>query len=155
KQDSIKQNRARLLAEASGYQLELAEAHQEQAKLRLQLQVLSNEKSDLISRQNHLLAEKQALQAERDRLLSAAGNSSDSVKTTTDQNIASLTTMIDDLSGQRNQLERELNETRLALGEAQNRIAALKLTSSSEPSEPPNGESQKQGSELSLSVIQE
>jgi signal transduction histidine kinase len=155
KQDSIKQNRARLLAEASGYQLELAEAHQEQAKLRLQLQVLSNEKSDLISRQNHLQAEKQALQAERDQLLSVTGISPDSIPSSSDKNIASLTTMIDDLSSQRNQLERELNETRSALGEAQNRIATLKLTSSSEPHEETNGEVGKQGSELSLSAIQE
>ncbi|MBA3870459.1 MAG: hypothetical protein H0X30_15055, partial [Anaerolineae bacterium] len=157
KQDSIKQNRARLLAEASGYQLELAEAHQEQAKLRLQLQVLSNEKSDLNSRQNHLLAEKQALQAERDALLASSGNAPSNVIAGSDENITSLTAMIDDLSEQRNQLERELNETRSALGEAQNRISALKLTTEREPSEDAsaNGDGKKQDPELTLSVIQE
>ncbi len=154
KQDSIKQNRARLLAEASGYQLELAEAHQEQAKLRLQLQVLSNEKSDLISRQNHLLGEKQSLQAERDTLLAVSGNIPNNLKSG-DENITSLTAMIDDLSEQRNQLERELNETRSALGEAQNRISALKLTTEREPSEDTNGDGKKQDPALTLSVIQE
>jgi signal transduction histidine kinase len=155
KQDSIKQNRARLLAEASGYQLELAEAHQEQAKLRLQLQVLSNEKSDLTSRQNHLLAEKQALQAERDALLATSGNLPSGMKSNGDANIASLTAMIDDLSVQRNQLERELNETRSALGEAQNRISALKVTTERQPTTDEVEDGQKQSPELTLEVIQE
>lgn len=158
KQDSIKQNRARLLAEASGYQLELAEAHQEQAKLRLQLQILSNDKSDLISRQNHLIAEKQALQAERDQLLQQAGSQPAELGQAKDKNIESLTTLIDTVSEQRNQLERELNETRSMLAEAQNKASALRLSSgvSTQVDEQVDeSDNPKHDPELTLNVIQE
>ncbi len=156
KQDSIKQNRARLLAEASGYQLELAEAHQDQAKLRLQLQVLSNEKSDLVSRQNHLIAEKQALQAERDALLAQSGMQATSlIQPANDEHITSLTKMIDDLSEERNQLERELNETRTSLAEAQSKITKFKFTTEHQPIPDEGDDNEERDSDLTLSVIQE
>ncbi len=155
KQDAIKQNRARLLAEASGYQLELAEAHQDQAKLRLQLQIHSNEKSELISRQNHLIAEKQALQAERDALLAQSGTQSIGVTQPNDDHINSLTQMIDELSEQRGQLERELNEARSSLDEAQNKITTFKFTTEHEPIPEAGDDSEERESDLTLSVIQE
>ncbi len=157
KQDAIKQNRARLLAEASGYQLELAEAHQEQAKLRLQLQILSNEKSDLTSRVNHLTAEKQALQAERDTLLVQSGAQTSNLGQDNTEHISSLTKQIDELSEQRNRLEHELNETRSQLAEAQARITTLRLSSeaATEPEAVTNGENGKRDPELTLNVIQE
>jgi len=156
KQDSIKQNRARLLAEASGYQLELAEAHQDQAKLRLQLQILSNEKSDLTSRQNHLMAEKQALQAERDALLAQSGAQTvNASQPANDEHINSLTKMIDELSEQRNQLERELSEARTALGEAQNKITKFKFTAEHQPTPETTDDNEERDSDLTLNVIQE
>lgn len=157
KQDAIKANRARLLAEASGYQLELAEAHQEQAKLRLQLQILSNEKSDLTSRVNHLAAEKQALQAERDALSAQSGAPTTNLGQDNTEHISSLTKQIDDLSEHRNRLEHELNETRSLLSESQSRIATLRLSSetTTEPEAEATGESGKRDPELTLNVIQE
>jgi phage shock protein A len=47
KHDALKQQRARLMAEAAGYQMELEEVRQEQARLRTQVQVISDERSDL------------------------------------------------------------------------------------------------------------
>ncbi|MCA0453148.1 MAG: hypothetical protein LCI00_04155 [Chloroflexi bacterium] len=154
KQDSIKQNRARLLAEASGYQLELAESHQEQAKLRLQLQVLSNEKSDLITRQHNLEAEKQKLHAELDTILSQSDGVASSNPQVGNDNLNTLTRMIEDLSAQRSGLEKELNAARTALGEAQNKADALKFTPSTETSDETSTDGVPED-ELTLSVIQE
>lgn len=155
KQDSIKQNRARLLAEASGYQLELAESHQEQAKLRLQLQLLSNEKSDLISKLHHFEAEKQKLQAELDSLRSQTPDGSAAVAMATNENINTLTKMIEDLSAQRSGLEKELSAAHTALGEAQNKVNSMKFTAATATNDENSAQDRDNDPELTLNVIQE
>ncbi len=155
KQDAIKQHRARLLAETSGYQIELAEAHQEQAKLRAQIQQLAGERSDLTNRQNSLLAEKQALETERDMLLARTEGNRERIQQVGEDGVGSLTRMIESVSQERNQLERELNETQMLLAAAQNQIDMLKVRTNAMP--PDNGDTALPSyePEVLLGMIQE
>jgi signal transduction histidine kinase len=157
KQDAIKQNRARLLAEASGYQLELAEAHQEQAKLRVQLQLVADEKSELVKTQNGLLAEKQALETELNLLRARLDGDRDRLQQLGDDGVGSLTKMIEEMSEQRSQLEQELNRTQTQLADAQDRINMLQIRANSIPEAEANGTPafQKYDPDITLSVAQE
>ncbi|MEO8009182.1 MAG: histidine kinase dimerization/phospho-acceptor domain-containing protein, partial [Betaproteobacteria bacterium] len=127
KQESFKQQRARLIAEASGYQVELAEEHQEQAKLRVQIQQLADERSDLISMRDRLVGEKQALETERDLLMARSDGNRERLQQLGEDGVGSLTKMIEEVSDQRNQMERELNDTRTSLAAIQNELEMLQV----------------------------
>jgi signal transduction histidine kinase len=133
KQDAIKQNRTRLLAEAAGYQMELAEAHAEQAQLRAQIQELADSRSDLTRERDQLLAEKQALEMERDQLLARLEGDRDRVQQVGADGVGSLTRMIEEVSEQRNQLERELNETRTKLANVEDQLEMLSVRANADP----------------------
>lgn len=126
KQETLKQQRARLMAEASGYQMELEETRQEQARMRTQIQVLSDERSDLINIYDRIVAEKRALETERDQLLARLEGDRDRLQQIGTDGVGSLTRMIEDVSEQRNRLERELNETRSALAALEDQVAAYR-----------------------------
>ncbi len=127
KQDAIKEHRARLMAEAEGYRLELEETHEEQAQLRDQLQALSDERSDLMKRLDRLEAERQRLASERDQLMARVEGDRDRLQQIGTDSVGSLTEMIESLTEQRNQLEREVNQVRTALARAENQIEVLKV----------------------------
>ncbi|NWG16588.1 MAG: hypothetical protein HXY41_08135 [Chloroflexi bacterium] len=125
KHDAIKQQRARLLAEASAFQIEAEESRQEQARLRSQLQQLADERSDLISLRDRLLAEKKALEIDRDQLLARLEGQRDRLQQLGEDGVGSLTRMIEEVTEQRNHLERELNESRTTIATLQNQISLL------------------------------
>lgn len=127
KLDSIKEHRARLLAEAEGYRMELEEAHEEQAQLRAKLQQQSDERSELMKALDRLHAERQKLVNERDQLLARVEGDRDRLQQLGTDGVGSLTTMIEDLTEQRTQLERELHQTRNALHAAEDRIEMLQV----------------------------
>ncbi|MAS33500.1 MAG: hypothetical protein CL610_05800 [Anaerolineaceae bacterium] len=127
KLDAIKEHRARLLAEAEGYRLELEEAHEEQAKLRTRLQELSDDRSDLMKTIDRMHAEHQKLISERDQLLARVEGDRDRLQQLGTDGVGSLTGMIEDLTEQRNQLERELNQVRTALAAGEDRIEMLQV----------------------------
>ncbi len=127
KLDSIKEHRARLLAEAEGYRMELEEAHEEQAQLRSKLQQQSDDRSDLMKSLDRLHAERQKLINERDQLLARVEGDRDRLQQLGTDGVGSLTLMIEDLTEQRTQLERELNQTRTALSAAEDRIELLQV----------------------------
>ena len=127
KQESFKQQRARLIAEASGYQVELAEEHQGQAKLRVQIQQLADERSDLVSLRDRLVGEKQALETERDLLMARSDGNRERLQQLGEDGVGSLTKMIEDVSEQRNQMERELNDTRTSLAAIQSELEMLQV----------------------------
>ncbi len=156
RQESIKQQRARLLAEASGYQLELAEAHQEQAKLRVQLQELADERSELINHRDRLIAASQSLETERDQLIARSEGDRERVQQVGEDGVGSLTRMIESVSEQRNQLERELNETRSRLAEVQNRLDMVQIRATAEDeADRANGSISHSNPELLLGMVQE
>lgn len=155
KQETFKQQRARLIAEASGYQVELAEAHQEQAKLRVQLQQLVNERSEITSAQSRLIAEKQAAETEHSLLLARTEGDRDRLHQVGEDGIGSLTRMIEELSEQRAQLERQLNESQTQLAASQNKLDALQIRSSTDLLPSIERGIQRYNPELFLGMVQE
>jgi signal transduction histidine kinase len=127
KQDTIKQNRTRLLAEAAGFQMELAEAHAEQAQLRAEIQELADSRTDWTRERDQLLAEKQALETERDQLLARLEGDRDRVQQVGEDGVGSLTRMIEEVSEQRSQLDRELHETRTKLARIENELEMVSV----------------------------
>ncbi|MBL8163319.1 MAG: hypothetical protein JNJ61_15135 [Anaerolineae bacterium] len=149
-----KQQRARLIAETSGYQIELSEAHQEQIKLQARLQQLADENSDLKFKHDHLLAEKQAIETQHNLLLARSDGDRERIQQLGDEGVGSLTRMIEEISSQRNQLERELNEARAQLAATQNKMDVLQVRANADvPLIERN--IQKYDPELFLGMVQE
>jgi signal transduction histidine kinase len=123
--ETMKQQRARLLAEASGYQIELAESHQEQARLHSKLQQIETDRSELASQRDLLLAEKQALETQRDQLEATYQGNRERLQEISEGGVQSLTGMIEELTQSRANLEQELQDARSALALTQNQIDAL------------------------------
>ncbi len=152
KVETIKENRARVLAERDGYRLELEEAHETQAEMRQERQHLANERSDLMQRVAELEAEKAALQNEREQLLARVEGDRERLQQLGADGVGSMTGIIRDLTSQRNQLERELNQARSALAAVENRIEMLQVQASAQQI----SASQPQGDrELILGMVQE
>ena len=131
KLDTVKDHRARVLAQASGLELELEEAVAEQAKLRDEIQKLANERSDLISERDRLSAEAKALQTERDQLLAHSEGNRVRFQELSEEGVGSLRDMIDDLTNQRSQLERQLADVSSRLVESEKQLSRLKTQSGS------------------------
>lgn len=127
--DIIKQHRARLLAQVAGYDIELKEIRAEQAQLREQVQKLMNERSDLISSQDRLLAEKKAVETERDLLMARVEGDRERLQELGTNGVGSLTAMIDELTQQKNELDHELNETRMRLATIEGDLQLLQRRS--------------------------
>jgi signal transduction histidine kinase len=130
KQDSIKQNRARLLAEASGYQIELAEAYQEQAKLRNQIQ--------------QLVADQKNLRTQIDQTPSANGTPA-----------ATTETQFAQINAQRLELERDLQETRTRLAQAQSKVDMLQVRINAQIQTESTEAIQQYDSTLTTELVQE
>lgn len=130
KLNAVKDHRARLLAQTSGLELELDEAHAEQSRLRAEIQNLVNQRSDLVNERDRLIAESRALQTERDQLLARAEGNRMRFQEMSEQGVGSLKEMIDDLTQQRSQLERQLSDVRSRLVESEKQIARLQSQSS-------------------------
>jgi signal transduction histidine kinase len=127
KLDVIKQDRARRLAEAAGYEIELAEAHVEQAKLRARIQELADERSSFVNQRDKLMAERQALETERDQLLARFEGDRERLQQLGADGIGSFTRMIEELSQRRDDLERELNDREASLADVQNQLERLQV----------------------------
>jgi signal transduction histidine kinase len=149
--DTIKEHRARLLAEAEGYRLELEEAQQEQAQLRSKLQELADVRTDLMKSVDRLHAERQKLVSERDQLLARIEGDRERIQQVGNDGVGSLTGLIEDLTEQRSQLERELNELKSALAAAQDRIEMLQTQAAARSAKHPDIEDPA----LILGMVQE
>jgi len=120
----VKEHRTRLLAQTSGFEIELKESHDTQNDLRAKIEQLIKERGKLISQFDRLQAELESLKAERDQFL-AAGEGNAPPKDATAQ---SLKQMIDTLTNERNQLEQSLTQTRHQLAQIKNQLDQQTLT---------------------------
>lgn len=118
KLDTVKEHRARLLAQVSGFEVELNEAHTEQMRLRAQIQELADERTELSTYRDTLLAENEALRARGD------DNGKPNPK-----GLENLRGMIADLTQERATVERELNRTRATLTEVEKKLADFEQAS--------------------------
>lgn len=126
--ESVKQHRTRVWAQASALEMELKDALDEQARLRLDIQKLSDERSDLLHSLAQVMADKEALTMEREQLLGRMEGDRDRVRQVGEEGIGSLQAMITDISGQRNELEQEVNRLRTELADVQNDVEYSRIT---------------------------
>lgn len=115
KLNKVKEHRARLLAQTSGFEIELTEAHEEQMRLRAQVQDLSDDRTALTDYRDRLLAENEMLRSERDQLRATAEGDDVRAGQITEQGMSALRQMINELSDERTRLERELSDTQTKL----------------------------------------
>lgn len=125
KLDLNKQQRARLLAEASGYQMELAEAYQEQAKLRQQIEELAGERDQWLQQRSADTTPSQGL---------TIGQSLDH-STPAVESAFSADQQVEELTYQRDRLQAELEAARAALKRAANEDRVPRLGAMSELSD--------------------
>lgn len=128
--NNVKEHRARLLAESAGHELELTEAIEEQAKLRAQVQELANIRSQLMHDRDRLIAANTSISTELEQVLSRVEGDPSRMKKINEEGVGSLKEMIEDLSQQRDTLERELNQTRTQLVEVENQLKDAATTAS-------------------------
>ncbi len=129
KLELIKAHRARLLAQTSGFELELQEAYEEQNELRKQIQQIAKDRSELIQQRDQLLAEKRAAQTERDQLLARIEGDRTLITEVGSDGVGSLTAMIEELTQQRTQLEQQLAEAQHRSQSLGNELEAMRLRS--------------------------
>lgn len=118
KLDTVKEHRARLLAQVSGYEMELNEAREEQSRLRLEIQDLANSRSDLMHLRDKLMMENHSLQASQEEgIAQSTGDTARIVAINSDMSMR-LQGMVTELSEARNRLEHELNDAKSKLAQA-------------------------------------
>ncbi|MBC7812288.1 MAG: hypothetical protein H7175_14125 [Burkholderiales bacterium] len=127
KQETMKQQRARLVAQTAAYQEELGEAYNEQQQLRAELQKLADDRSDLMAQLDRLLAENKAVETERDQLMARIEGDRARLQQLGENGVGSLTRMVEELSDQRNRLEKDLHETRTKLATVENQLDMMRV----------------------------
>ncbi len=131
--EALKDQQSRLAAQISGYEQELLEAHEEETQLRLQIQQLANARSELMMERDRLLADRTALDINRDQLTARLEGDRERLQQLGADGVGSLIAMIDDLTAQRSQLERDLHAAQAALAQSNKRIEALQARAQIQP----------------------
>ena len=126
--NNVKEHRARLLAESAGFEIELNEALEEQSELRAQIQELADARSQLVHSRDKLVAENTALTTELEQTLSRLDGDPSRMKKVNEEGVGSLKDMIEELSQQRDALERELNQTQSQLAEIEGELKQAKVS---------------------------
>ncbi|MBE0689651.1 MAG: hypothetical protein IH587_05965, partial [Anaerolineae bacterium] len=127
KLETLRGQRTRVMAEAAAYQQELTEAHVKQAQIRVQLQRHVDERTAIISSRDKLLAEKMALETDRDQLLARIEGDRERLQQLGQDGVGSLTEMIDELSAQRGQLERDMSQAETRIAELENQLEVAQI----------------------------
>ncbi len=125
RQEALREQQARLMAEIAGYEQELTEVREDDKSMRAHLQQLQDERSQLTAERDRLAGHLKGIETERDQLLARAEGDRDRLQQLGVDGIGSLMEMIDQLSVQRSDLERQLNEAQNALEAADDRLEML------------------------------
>jgi signal transduction histidine kinase len=133
KLDTLREQYNRISAENTGYDQELTEEREEQKELRAQIQQLADERSQLVMERDRLLAERMTLETERDQLLAGVQGDRARMEQLGADGVDALTRMIEELSQQRSQLERQLTEVQHALAAADDEIDSLRIKLNAQP----------------------
>ncbi len=152
RQEAVKEQYARLMAEMTGFEQELIEAHEERRLLREQVKQVADERSSLMKERDSLRARLQALEVERDQLVGRVEGDRERLGQLGVEGVGSLTRMVEDLSAQRSELERQLNEMHDALAAADDRFEVLQLRAKTQNTPPA---SRPDNPELILGMVQE
>ncbi|MFN8452824.1 MAG: ATP-binding protein, partial [Anaerolineae bacterium] len=131
-QDSLREQQARVMAEIAGYEQELTELREDEKALRGKVQQLQKERSELAAERDRLTGRLKAIETERDQLLARFGGDRDRLEQLGTDGVGSLMRMIEELSGQRSDLERQLAEAQTALTAADDRLEAMQKRASNQ-----------------------
>lgn len=119
KLEQVKTHRARLLAQVSGFEIEIHEIREELARTQSQVAQISDERSDLLRQLTEASAQNQTLAAQ-------VGQDPARSKQIEQSGLNNLQTMVNELSHDKNVLERELNRSRMALVNLENQLEAMR-----------------------------
>lgn len=149
-QDALRAQYSVVLAELTGYEQELTELLEDQKELRAQLQEVHEERRQLVEDRDRLSAHFTAVETERDQLMARISGDPERLQQLNVEGVGSLTQMIEELSAQRTDLERQLQEAHAALAAADDRLEVLqKRALSQQPAYRPDNP------ELILGMVQE
>ncbi|MEP7290887.1 MAG: ATP-binding protein [Chloroflexota bacterium] len=132
-QEELRGQYARVLAEMTGYEQELTELVEDEKALRAQLQDLHEERRQLAEDRDRLTAHLTAVESERDQLMARISDDPERVQQVSAEGVGSLRQMIEELSAQRSDLERQLNEAHSALAAADDRLEVLQKRALNQP----------------------
>lgn len=133
RQDSLRDQQARLMAELTGYEQEVTELREDDKALRTQIKQLHEERSLLSAERDRLTARLKSVENERDQLLARSGGDRDRLQQLGSEGVGSLADMVEELSAQRADLERQLHEAQSALAAADDRLEVLQKRAASQP----------------------
>lgn len=150
--ETLKEQQARLMAEMTAFEQELAEEYEEQNALRAQIKQLVDERSQIARERDRLMAEHSALQSERDQLLARVEGNRERLQQLGDDGVGALTKMIDEISAERGELERELAETRNLLATLEDQLDVMQIRAAGAQAQ---STYRLENPELILSMVQE
>lgn len=149
-QSTVREQQARMMAEMAGYEQELTELREDEKALRGKVQQFQKERSELAAERDRLTGRLKAVETERDQLLARFGGDRDRLQQLGTDGVGSLMRMIEELSEQRSDLERQLTEAQAELVAADDRLEALQKRASQ-----PQVMYQPDNPELILGMVQE
>jgi signal transduction histidine kinase len=155
KLDSVRQHRARLMAQQAEHQEELNERNEQQAKLQRQIQRLSDHVSELMDMRDQLTADLQIANAERERLLASLEGDSSRAQTASTQGTDALRASLADLTAQRGKLERALNEAQAEIAELRDQLAQPRISVSVSDERQDASSFSPENGEVVMSLVQE
>lgn len=153
KLNEVKEHRARLLAQVSGYEIELVEAREEQMELRAEIQEQADARSELVHSRDKLIARNHELETEREQLLAQISGNPQRLQQVNEEGIGSMRQMIEELSQERDRLTQALNEAKTRLAEVENKLEAAQVQTAGNNGAPTHY--QPQQPELLVGLVQE
>src|SRR5664279_1148301 len=117
----------------AGYDQELTELREDEKALREQIQQLHEDRSGLSAERDRLTARLTVVETERDQLLARVDGDREHLQQVGVDGVGSLTKMVEALSAERSDLERQLNEAQSALDAADDRLEVLQKRASAQP----------------------
>lgn len=159
KLDITRQHRARLVAKEAELQEELNERGQQEAKLHRQIQRLSDHVSELMNERDQAVADLHWANSDRERLLAYIEGDATRAQQASDQGSNALRASVADLTEQRGQLERALNEAQAQLAELRQQLSQAQATPVQIPSPASVGSAadsySPENAEVVMSLVQE
>ncbi len=151
--DKMKEQRARLLAKSTEYEEEIVELNARLERMQERFSAASTDRGKIASERDRLLAERRALESERDQLLAQIGGDSSQLQQLREDARNELAEMIENITSQRDRLERELNTALAQLEDAQ--AQPPPAPPPPEPTPAVNGAQNDDTGKLYMSMVQE
>lgn len=125
--DALRERQTQMMAELTAYAQELAEAQAESGDLRAEMAALQAARTGLIEERDRRQAEVERLTFEREGLLARLSGDRARVDQLDREGVGALAGMVESVTEQRSQLERELQQARAELAALEDRLELLQM----------------------------